>query len=244
MLATGGGDAVVNLWYDSTAADKEEAFRKEEEGVLKGQELENAVSDADYTKAIQLAFELRRPHRLFELFADICRKGGAEYHIDKALKGLGGEELRVLFNYVREWNTKPKLCYVSQFVLFRAFNIFPPTDIVQIKGIGELLEGLIPYSQRHFGRIDRLVRSTFLLDYILSGMSVIEPETQQTESRTEIPSQSENIIDERHVVEEEHPQEDATVSKKRKKSSKSKHSSSKKVKDVAYNKVDTIQLVA
>lgn len=29
MLATGGSDAVINLWYDSTAAEKEEAFRKE-----------------------------------------------------------------------------------------------------------------------------------------------------------------------------------------------------------------------
>lgn len=29
MLATGGGDAVVNLWHDSTVEDKEEAFRKE-----------------------------------------------------------------------------------------------------------------------------------------------------------------------------------------------------------------------
>lgn len=28
-LATGGGDAVINLWNDSTAADKEEAFHKE-----------------------------------------------------------------------------------------------------------------------------------------------------------------------------------------------------------------------
>lgn len=45
----------------------------QEEGVLRGQELENAVSDADYTKAIQLAFELRRPHKLFELFAELCR---------------------------------------------------------------------------------------------------------------------------------------------------------------------------
>lgn len=29
MLATGGSDAVINLWHDSTATDKEEAFRKE-----------------------------------------------------------------------------------------------------------------------------------------------------------------------------------------------------------------------
>lgn len=45
----------------------------QEEGVLKGQELENAVLDANYTKAIHLAFELRRPHKLFELFGALCR---------------------------------------------------------------------------------------------------------------------------------------------------------------------------
>lgn len=45
----------------------------QEEGVLKGQELENALLDADYSKAIQIAFELRRPHRLLQLFAELCR---------------------------------------------------------------------------------------------------------------------------------------------------------------------------
>lgn len=45
----------------------------QEEGVLRGQELENAVFDEDYTRAIQIAFELRRPHKLFELFGQICR---------------------------------------------------------------------------------------------------------------------------------------------------------------------------
>ncbi|KAL8479789.1 hypothetical protein ACS0TY_026648 [Phlomoides rotata] len=73
MLATDGGDAVVNLWHDCTAADKEEAFRKEEKDVLRGQELENTVLDADYTRATQLAFELGRPHKLFELFSELCR---------------------------------------------------------------------------------------------------------------------------------------------------------------------------
>lgn len=29
ILATGGSDAVINLWHDSTAAEKEEAFLKE-----------------------------------------------------------------------------------------------------------------------------------------------------------------------------------------------------------------------
>lgn len=35
MFATGGEDAVINLWYDSTAADKEETFRREVSAFLK-----------------------------------------------------------------------------------------------------------------------------------------------------------------------------------------------------------------
>lgn len=35
--------------------------------------MENAVSDSDYAKAIQLAFELRRPHKLLDLFSQLAR---------------------------------------------------------------------------------------------------------------------------------------------------------------------------
>lgn len=122
---------------------------------------------------------------------------------------------------------------------------FYGTFFFQIKGIGELLEGLIPYSQRHFGRIDRLVRSTFLLDYILSGMSVIEPEIQQTEPKAEFLLQSKMDVpeEENGIEEKERTLENKTPSKKRK-SSKSRQGSHKKVKDVAYNKVESIQLQA
>ncbi|KAJ3680671.1 hypothetical protein LUZ60_016949 [Juncus effusus] len=177
MLATGGTDSLVNLWHDCTAEDKEEAFRKEEEETIRGQELENAVSDLDYAKALRLAFELRRPHCLLDLFSQLSRRGVNENPIEKALGNLGKEELRVLLEYIREWNTKPKLCHVAHFVLSRLFQIFPPNTIMEIKGVSELLEGLIPYSKRHFSRVDRLLRSTFLLDYTLTRMLVLDPDS-------------------------------------------------------------------
>ncbi|KAJ4957547.1 hypothetical protein NE237_024658 [Protea cynaroides] len=251
MLATGGGDAVINLWYDSTAADKEEAFRREEEGVLRGQELENSLADADYTKAIQIAFELRRPHRLFDLFAELCRKRQAEDQIEKALSGLGKEELNLLFEYVREWNAKPKLCHVAQFVLFRVFNIFPPTEIIEIRGISELLEGLIPYSQRHFSRVDRLIRSSYLLDYTLTGMSVIEPETDviavENKSMTlhldkkEADNQSQ---DKGSSKEQTLTVKEMKVSSKKRKPHKSRGGPEKKIKETAYMDGSAISLQA
>ncbi|XP_039142084.1 transducin beta-like protein 3 [Dioscorea cayenensis subsp. rotundata] len=184
MLATGGTDATINMWHDCTAADKEEAFHKEEEAILRGQELENAVTDSDYTKAIQLAFELRRPHKLLDLFSVTFRSGGDGDPIGKAISALGKDELRVLLEYIREWNTKPKFCHVAQFILSRFFKIFPPEEILEIKGIGELIEGILPYSKRHFTRMDRHVRNTFLLDYTLTQMKVLEPETSVFSSKT------------------------------------------------------------
>lgn len=81
----------------------------------------------------------------------------------------------------RNW-VQGDLC--SDFELFSPWvvriNIKLNAIFPQIRGIGELLEGLIPYSQRHFSRIDRLVRSTYLLDYTLMGMSVIDPEAPPT----------------------------------------------------------------
>lgn len=62
----------------------------------------------------------------------ICRKREAELQIEKALHALGKEEIRQLLEYVREWNTKPKLCHVAQFVLFQLFNIHPPTEIIEV----------------------------------------------------------------------------------------------------------------
>ncbi|GJN26573.1 hypothetical protein PR202_gb14514 [Eleusine coracana subsp. coracana] len=146
MLATGGTDAVLNLWHDCTMEDKQEDFRKKEEEALRGQELENAV------------------------------RADPEDPVEKAIVDLPKDGLRVLLEYIREWNTKPKFCHVAQFVLFRVLRSLPPTDILEIKGISELLAGLIPYSQRHFNRVDRLVRSTFLLDYTLTRMSVLDPD--------------------------------------------------------------------
>ncbi|KAK3143839.1 hypothetical protein QOZ80_4AG0305630 [Eleusine coracana subsp. coracana] len=230
MIATGGTDAVLNLWHDCTMEDKQEDFRKKEEEALRGQELENAVSDADYTRAIQLAFELRRPHRLLELFSQLCRRADPEDPVEKAIVGLPKDGLRVLLEYIREWNTKPKFCHVAQFVLFRVLRSLPPTDILEIKGISELLEGLIPYSQRHFSRVDRLVRSTFLLDYTLTRMSVLDPDIDVGTTKADMNGSSvENgeITEAKSVLQ---VSETEKSSKKRKSDKSSKKGKGKKVK--------------
>ena len=39
-----------------------------------------------------------------------------------------------------------------------------------VLGLREVLDGLIPYSERHFARIDRLVQDSYVLDYVVGEM--------------------------------------------------------------------------
>lgn len=103
---------------------------------------------------------------------------------------------------------------------------------LQMRGIGEVLEGLIPYSQRHFSRIDRLERSTFLLDYTLTGMSVIEPERKETESRDGDSGRC-LVEEEEKSTTQQDDMEPKDMSRKKRKSQKSQDRKQKKTK-VAY----------
>lgn len=47
--------------------------------------------------------------------------------------------------------------------------------VSSIPGISDIVEALLSYSQRHFSRVDRLVRSSYLLDYTLASMDALVP---------------------------------------------------------------------
>ncbi len=50
--------------------------------------------------------------------------------------------------------------------------------LLKVPGMQDLVEALSSYTQRHFVRMDRLVRSSFLLDYTLASMNVLMPEVE------------------------------------------------------------------
>ncbi|KAL2610086.1 hypothetical protein R1flu_028659 [Riccia fluitans] len=131
-LATGGADSMVNLWTDCTAEDDEEAYRQEEEEALKDQELANALRDTDYIKAVELAFELKRPYRLLNVFEEINRKEDSTSRMQTILQALGKEHLRLLLEYIRDWNSKAKFCHVAQRVLFSMLHVVSPTDLIVV----------------------------------------------------------------------------------------------------------------
>ncbi|KAF8634957.1 hypothetical protein AX15_000683 [Amanita polypyramis BW_CC] len=114
--------------------------------------------------------------------------------VDEVIRTIGGSNLVKLLRYVRDWNTNAKTSVVAQSILFaivksrsadgimkafgseareRAFADL--TNNASLKNVGatgmkELIDGLIPYTERHMSRMDKLVQESYMVDYVLSEM--------------------------------------------------------------------------
>lgn len=115
--------------------------------------------------------------------------------VDEVIRTLGGSDLARLLRYVRDWNPNAKTSGVAQGVLYAVMKLRSADDVIaaftdeaqegvlQSSGqesvknttsgntaLKELVDGMIPYTERHLSRMDRLVQDSFVVDYILSEM--------------------------------------------------------------------------
>lgn len=164
------------------------------------QDFLNYVALHDYRRAIELALSMSQPGRLFSLFKDVASENQpasltGSGSVDEVIRTLAGSDLVRLLTYVRDWNSNAKTSFVAQRVLFAIFKLRTADDIMQAfvdEAVGheltnekpnadgekqgsrevlkELLEALIPYSERHLSRMSKLHQESYVLDYILSEM--------------------------------------------------------------------------
>jgi U3 small nucleolar RNA-associated protein 13 len=118
--------------------------------------------------------------------------------VDEVIRTLPGSDLVKLLRYVRDWNTNAKTSDVAQGVLhavvklrtvddfMRAFGdeageaalaSSQPLDASREKSAGaggtamkEMVDAMIPYTERHLARIEKLVQDSYVVDYILGEM--------------------------------------------------------------------------
>lgn len=147
----------------------------------------------DYRKAIQLALAMEQPGRLLSLFKNIKTIDADDTSItghpsvDEVIHTLGGSELAKLLLYVRDWNTNAKTSRVAQGILHAVVKLKSSEEVMQAfhdrfgddeeKGpatsgstLKDLVDALIPYTERHLARMDRLVQESYMVDYILGEM--------------------------------------------------------------------------
>eukprot|EP00656_Telonema_subtile_P006540 TRINITY_DN13025_c0_g1_i3.p1 TRINITY_DN13025_c0_g1~~TRINITY_DN13025_c0_g1_i3.p1 ORF type:complete len:840 (-),score=297.96 TRINITY_DN13025_c0_g1_i3:186-2705(-) len=174
-LVTGGSDSTINVWADVTSQVDEEAVAADEAKELQRQELSNAARSKDYKRAVQLALQLEHPHQMYKLLEEMLGAGGA---VQTVLLELPDEQLLQLLHYVRGWNAKAKQSEVAQAVLGAVLGAPGATErLMGMEGLKPVLEGLIPYSDRHLQRVNKLLRGSYFLDYVVQGMALqMDPE--------------------------------------------------------------------
>jgi len=196
-IISGAADSVVTFWEDCTEEVEAEKEAKRAGQALKDQDFINYVALHDYRRAIELALSMSQPGRLFSLFKDVASESQpgsltGNKSVDEVIRTLAGSDLVKLLAYIRDWNANAKTCIVAQCVLFAIFKLHTADDVMQAFGdetivselingeskadrdqheaLKELVEALIPYSERHLSRMNKLLQESYVLDYILGEM--------------------------------------------------------------------------
>ncbi|TFK77449.1 WD40 repeat-like protein [Pluteus cervinus] len=124
---------------------------------------------------------------------DSQQHGNASF--EQVIGALALSDLAKLMRYIRDWNTNAKTSVVAQSILYAivksksaddlvkafdaesgetAFAEFPTASPSGSKvGAGalkELVDALLPYTERHLARLDRLMQESYMVDYILAEM--------------------------------------------------------------------------
>jgi len=116
--------------------------------------------------------------------------------VDEVIRTLSGSDLAKLLRYVRDWNANAKTSEVAQNVLYAIMKLRSAEDVMKAFGdeageialssgsfepsaskpgsggtaLKELVDAIIPYTERHLARIERLVQDSYVVDYILGEM--------------------------------------------------------------------------
>lgn len=140
---------------------------------------------------------MNQPRRLFNLFKAISSSAEPERFtsitgnasVDQVIRILPSQELAKLLRYARDWNTTARTSVVAQTVLHAIFKLrtaediraafdtrlplepHPESNVSETKeGVREVVEALIPYTERHFARLDRMMQDSYVLDFLIGEM--------------------------------------------------------------------------
>ncbi|KAJ7358996.1 Transducin (beta)-like 3 [Desmophyllum pertusum] len=175
QLVSGGADSMINIWKDVTEAEQEQAHAAMEENIVKQQELSNLIADNKYLEAIGLAITLEQPFRVMNIMKDILLVENGTEELTKAVKSLREDQLDVILRFLVEWNTNSKNCHIAQTVLTIILKHNSPYELMNRKNMKDTVEGLLPYSEKHFQRMSRLLQQMEFIEYTWQSMKLSGP---------------------------------------------------------------------
>jgi U3 small nucleolar RNA-associated protein 13 len=79
--------------------------------------------------------------------------------------------------YVIDWNTNTKYCHVAQNVFELILKNYPPELLLDdhssnYEFASKLIEQFLPYSERHFNRVNKLAQQVMFIDFAWQNMKL------------------------------------------------------------------------
>jgi U3 small nucleolar RNA-associated protein 13 len=168
-LLTCGVDGKICFWRDNTREVEEQERVAKDEAAQDEQELTNALRGREFVRALTLAFRLRMPNRLRLVVREISEsESPALVEYFAALEDI--EDWAQWFDYVAKWTTNARWTDDATEVITAILTEKPLVFFTENKRVfGEKIEAMIPYLERHFGRLERLGIQAYAIDEIVDA---------------------------------------------------------------------------
>ncbi|KAM6957199.1 transducin beta-like protein 3 [Aplochiton taeniatus] len=171
-MVTGSADSIITIWADVSEVEQAEEQAKQEDQIIKQQELSNLLHEKKYLKALGLAISLDQPHTVLRVVKAIRHGTNGKELLERTILKLRLDQKEAILGYCVVWNTNARSCQEAQAVLQVLLSHLPPEELITYQGARSHLEGLIPYTERHMQRIGRLLQASMFLDYMWQKMRV------------------------------------------------------------------------
>ena len=111
--------------------------------------------------------------------------------VDRIIAELPPAQVVQLLSYIRDWNTSARSAPVAQLLLHALVRLHAPDALLGAfekgaapaaadgspattdKSLPALLDALMPYTERHYARVDRMLVESAMLEYTLQAMDVL-----------------------------------------------------------------------
>ncbi|KAG8222504.1 hypothetical protein J437_LFUL009607 [Ladona fulva] len=172
LVVSGGSDSTLVIWKDVTSEKKNEAAKERDLLTEKEQTLANLLQSEKLLSALSLALSLDRPYQVLNIVREIMKKGKGG--LEKTVKQLSKTDKEALLKFATTWNCNSKSCYPAQLVisiLLDELITIKDDDIAPIVS-PSVVEGIIPYTERHFHRLSQLLLDLHLLKLTATQMKI------------------------------------------------------------------------
>lgn len=183
LIVSADADGVFQFWKDSTEQERQQNSKQEHLKVEQEQSLQNYLSQGDWINAFLLAINLDHPLRLFNVLKQSLGSMNEEERedsqvifnreLDQTISNLSHEKLLLLMKRCRDWNTNSKTHSVAQRTVRCILLQHNIVELSEIPGMVQIVDAILPYSRRHYARVENLVEQSYILDYALVEMDKI-----------------------------------------------------------------------